>query len=92
MFGWFKKKTNDNIYTVLNDELKRLHEFLNLVYKGPKNSDVNNAAPTFARITKIQDTLIETLKKQPTSDEQIKDLQDSVADLYLAGNDDDKVD
>lgn len=80
----FKKekiiKSADNIYTVLNDELKRMHNMA-------KQHDGNesNVQTIWNKIKEIQDALLASLKRNPMDQETIKDLQDSVADLYLTG-------
>lgn len=88
MFGWFKEKEvvdmPDNIYTTLNDELERMHYMLKNQMHA-KQKEGNNAQTLYTQIEKIQNALLRTLAKQPTSEEQLKDLQDSVADLYLTG-------
>lgn len=91
MFNFFQTKPKaivkpDNLYTVLNDELERLHKF----FQDSVNDSANNANIAFARIKEIQDVLLETLKKQPTSDAEIKDLQSTVTELLLHTNTDSK--
>jgi uncharacterized protein with gpF-like domain len=82
---WFKKKKQEtqhpiNVYTVLNNELIRLHSFMKANMES-RNAD--NATIIFRRIEKIQDALLEALEKQPSHDEAIKDLQQTVAEMLL---------
>jgi hypothetical protein len=84
---WFSKKESkvtklkyDNIYTVLNDELQRLHNFVN---SSMKTGNADNATVTFRRIEAIQDALFLALKQQPASADQIRDLQETVAEMLL---------
>jgi len=87
MFGWLKKekaKVPDNIYSVLDNELSRLWSQFN---KADQKGNVDNMNAFYTVIKGIHEGLQSALKKQPTSDEQLKDLQDSVADLYLTGKD-----
>jgi hypothetical protein len=82
---WSKKQPKvkpkfDNVYTVLNDELQRLHNFVN---SSMKTGNADNATVTFRRIEAIQDALFLALAKQPTSADQIRDLQETVAEMLL---------
>lgn len=74
--------TITNIYSLLNQELIRLNSHLN---KAMNNGNKNNVKVFDNRITDIHDRLFKILDEQPISSEQLKDLQDSVADLYLTG-------
>ena len=83
---WFKKKKEhkiDNIYTILNKELERLHQFVN---RSMDTNNADNATIIFRRIDKIQDALLEALEKQPANAEQIRDLQETVAEMLLLTN------
>lgn len=87
MFGWFKKKQStkkpqDNIYTVLNAELARMHS---LIQSSLANSG-ENVNIFYTRIKDIQDAILEALEKQPSHHNEIVDLQETVSELILLGN------
>lgn len=91
MWTFFKKENNnttenlkeapDNVYTVLNDELDRLHEQLVKLM-----ANKSNAQTIWKRIELFQDAALEALKKQPTHGQEIRDLQDTVSEMLLLGN------
>lgn len=85
MFTWFKKekiiKPPDNIYTVLSGELERMHDHMR------NGCAVNSEAQkeAYMDIFNLRKVLVESLEKNPNDHGVLKDLQDSVADLYLTG-------
>lgn len=91
--SWFSKKEikqpQDNIYTVINKELARLHKQMQQsmgTYHQPNKDNTNDNATLFLRrIEKLEDALLEALEKQPSHHEEIKDLQETVADIVLLG-------
>jgi len=76
---WSKPKSSNNVYTVLNDELHRMHNFMRNRCK--PNSEATNTA--FNRIVLLQDALIQASQNQPNDAEVLKDLQETVADMVL---------
>lgn len=82
-FNKSKEIKKDNVYTVLNCELERLHELLNRA-----RGNESNVKTVYARIEKLQDALLEALKKQPSHHEEITDLQETVSELVLLGTGD----
>lgn len=93
MFTFFKKEENkeeniesaDNTYTVLDNELERMHNLLLDQIGSKTEGDGNNSATLYKRIKTLQDEILEALKNRPNNEKTIKDLQNSVADLYLTG-------
>lgn len=92
MFGFLKKKqevrVNENVYTVLNKELERMHSLLRNEFG--RSSDANNVNIWWKNIQSLQEALLEALEKQPTHEHHIKDLQDTVAEILLLTNTDSK--
>ena len=79
---FFKKKTkvnSDNVYTVINAELDRLHKFMN----NSVHSNQNNAQLAFDQILEYKKAILKALEKQSLHADEIKDLQDTVTDLIL---------
>ncbi len=72
---------HDNIYTILNDELARMHDRMS------RESNVENVNIWWNKVKEIQDALLEALKSQPSHHDEIKDLQDTLSDLILTGTD-----
>lgn len=87
MFTFFKKentkKPPDNVYTAINEELKRLHEQLLKLMVNESNGQT-----IWKRIELFQDVLMEMAKKQPSHHEEIKDLQNTVSEMLLLGDSD----
>lgn len=75
-------KHPNNIYTVINSELARVH------HRFATTSGEQNLNVFWNRIKEIQDKVIDTLEKQPHSDYELRKLQDQIADLYLTGEND----
>lgn len=75
----FKPKPEDNIYTLLDRELDRLHKWMDA------STNDANMNIFWKRVQLIQDKVLYTLEKQPISEIQLRHLQDQIADLYLAG-------
>ena len=77
---WSKKPKTNNVYALLDKELERLHGEMNSnEWTGDALTDI------FRRIKAIEDAVLEALKSQPSHDEQIKDLQETVTDMILTG-------
>jgi hypothetical protein len=82
---WFKKKKvepkYENAYSLLNKELERMHHMFYSEFG--KSSDAKNINIFWNRIIELQDALLKALEKHPTSADQIKDLQETVAEMLL---------
>lgn len=86
MFGWFKKQqpikqSQDNIYTVINAELDRLHKQISDSTK----YSAENATVFWRRVHELQDAILSALEKQPSHHNEIVDLQETVSELILLG-------
>lgn len=91
MFGFFEKKValpTDNAYSVLNKELERLHTLFTYAYKNGQSKD--NLNIYWSRIKELQEALFLALEKQPAHSQDIKDLQDTVAEILLLTDTDSK--
>lgn len=79
-------KAADNLFTVLNSELERLHKLLELSLKHIKNED--NIQSIYKRIKELQQVLIEAAEKNSTEciQKELASLKSDVADLALLGN------
>ena len=89
MFGLFKRKrevTPHNVYAVLNEELLRLHDNMLTSIKCSSHAAESNAQTYWRRIGKLHEALIKALEQQPSHDESIKDLQDTVSELIMLGD------
>lgn len=87
MFFNKKPEKQDNVYSVLNKELERLHSLFNSAFK---ERNENNVSIFWGRIKSLQDALLEALEKQPAHSQDIKDLQDTVAEILLLTDTDPK--
>ena len=87
---WFKKQASpkpvhENAYSVLNKELERLHILFSTQFSNGSGSEKNLNA-YWNRITSMQDALLQALEKQPAHSKDIRDLQETVAELLLLTN------
>ena len=88
MFG-FKKtiERDDNVYTLLNKELERMHGLLERSMKGSSEA---NTKIFWSIIKDLQEAMLKALEKQPAHSQDIKDLQDTVAEILLLTDTDSK--
>ena len=85
MFWAKKEEQPDNLFGLLNAELKRLHKIQQNEAKSGRTQD---SKATWQRIVKLQNALLLIAEKQPAHDEEIKDIQETLAEMLLLGNDD----
>jgi hypothetical protein len=85
---WFKKKKEkkpepiyENAYSLLNKELERMHKLFQAQYDAGGSEKNLNAF--WNKICELQQALLEALKNQPAHAEEIKDLQNTVAEILL---------
>lgn len=76
-----KEQQGESVYSVIDKELSRLYDML---YKFNGNNE-HNVQVVWKRIEGFQDALLQALSKQPSHDEAIKDLQDTVTEMLLTG-------
>lgn len=89
MVGFSKKiiERDDNVYTVLNKELERLYALLDRSMKG---GNKDNTTVFWNKIKELQAEMVKALEKQPANSQDIKDLQDTVAEILLLTDTDSK--
>lgn len=76
----------ENVYHLINEELKRLWKEFN---RQMQSGSQQNLAIAENRLVNMRKEVIEIFRKQPTSESELRQLQDQVADLYLTSRDDD---
>lgn len=85
MLNLFTKKKEEpeinNVYALLDKELHRMHSLFNYHYQS--GSSKTNLKIFYDRIRELQDAMLQALEKQPANDQQIKDLQNTVAEIIL---------
>lgn len=79
-------KAEDNLYTVLNDELNRLHSLFLYAFKN--GHGVENLNIFWKKLQEIQNILTVSAEKGMTEDvqKQLHDLQSTVGDIMLTGS------
>jgi hypothetical protein len=85
LFGKKDQNQEPNLYWLINKEMERLYGLIS-----DTSQTKGNVQAAWRELEEIRDQLKESLKKAPTSEEQIKDLQSTVTELLLHTNTDSK--